>query len=154
MACHHGAFLCIRWRSPMNSPWSVVKHSRVLSSRPSSVNTSRMRPTPNPEPSVDTPPIRTVWSEAPPAGSVRVGLAVRPNPFGRRATISFNLPRAVSAELGIYSVDGRLVRTLPTFSGTVWNGDDNTGNRVGRGVYYCRLQGPALSASMKLVKAE
>jgi hypothetical protein len=92
--------------------------------------------------------------QAPPAGSVPVGLAVTPNPFGQLARISFNLPRAVSAELGIYSVDGRLVRTLPATSGTVWNGTDNTGNRVGRGVYYCRLQGPGLSMSMKLVKGE
>jgi hypothetical protein len=92
--------------------------------------------------------------QAPPAGGVPVGLAVSPNPFGRLARISFNLPRAVSAELGIYSVDGRLVRTLPATSGTVWNGADNTGNPVGPGVYYCRLQGPAFSASSKLVKTE
>ena len=92
--------------------------------------------------------------QAPPAGGVPVGLAVSPNPFGRLARISFNLPRAVSAELGIYSVDGRLVRTLPATSGTVWNGADNTGNPVGPGVYYCRLQGPAFSASSELVKTE
>jgi len=90
----------------------------------------------------------------PPAGSIPVGLAVRPNPFGRQARISFNLRRAVAAELGIYSVDGRLVRTLPATSGTVWNGADNTGNPVGRGVYYCRLQGPAFSTTSKLVKTE
>ncbi|MCX6842780.1 MAG: aryl-sulfate sulfotransferase [candidate division WOR-3 bacterium] len=92
--------------------------------------------------------------QSPPAGSVPVGLAVRPNPFGRRASISFNLPRAVAAELGIYSVDGRLVRTLPATSGTVWNGADNNGYLVGRGVYYCRLQGPTFSTSAKLVKTE
>ncbi len=92
--------------------------------------------------------------QAPPAGSVPVGLTVSPNPFGRLARISFNLPRAVPAELGIYSVDGRLVRTLPATSGTVWNGADNAGKPLGRGVYYCRLQGPAFAASAKLVKTE
>lgn len=92
--------------------------------------------------------------ETPPAGSAPVGLSVSPNPFGRLARISFNLPRALKAELGIYAVDGRLVRTLPVTSGTVWDGADNAGNRVGRGVYYCRLQGPAFSASRKLVKTE
>jgi hypothetical protein len=92
--------------------------------------------------------------QAPPAGSVPVGLAVSPNPFGRLARISFNLPRAVPAELGIYSVDGRLVRTLPATSGAVWNGANDAGKPVGRGVYYCRLQGPTISATAKLVKAE
>ena len=92
--------------------------------------------------------------QAPPAGSVRVGLAASPNPFGRLARISFSLPRVTSAELGIYAVDGRLVRTLPAVSGAVWNGADNAGNRVGRGVYYCRLQGPDFISSTKLVKTE
>ena len=92
--------------------------------------------------------------EAPPAGSVRVGLAASPNPFGRLARISFNLPCAVAANLGIYSVDGRLIRTLPATSGTVWNGTDNAGNRVGRGVYYCRLWSPDSRTTAKLVKTE
>ncbi len=92
--------------------------------------------------------------QAPPVGSVRVGLSASPNPFGRLARISFSLPRVTSAELGIYAADGRLVRTLPATSGTVWNGADNSGNRVGRGVYYCRLQGPDFSSSAKMVKTE
>ncbi len=92
--------------------------------------------------------------ETPPAGSAPVGLSVSPNPFGPLARISFNLPRAVTAKLGIYSVDGRLVRTLPAVSGSIWNGVDNTGNRVGRGVYYCRLQGPSFGSSVKLVKSQ
>ena len=92
--------------------------------------------------------------QAPPAGSVRVGLTASPNPFGRRANISFNLPRRVASELGIYTADGRLVRTLPATTGITWNGTDNAGNRVGRGVYYCRLRGPDFSSSTKLVKTE
>jgi hypothetical protein len=93
-------------------------------------------------------------TEAPPAGSVPVGMSASPNPFGRVARISFNLPRGVAAELGIYTVDGRLVRTLPATGGIVWDGVDKAGSRVGRGVYYCRLQGQAFSASTKLVKME
>jgi hypothetical protein len=93
--------------------------------------------------------------QAPPAGSVPVGLAVSPNPCGRNARIRFNLPRTVSAELGVYSADGRLIRTLPATGGEViWDGTDKAGNPVGRGVYYCRLQGPGFSTSSKLVKTE
>jgi len=94
-------------------------------------------------------------AQSPPAGSIPVGLAVSPNPFGGQARISFNLPRAASAQIGIYSVDGRLVRALPATGGqVVWNGSDDAGNAVGRGVYYCRLQGSGFSVSRKLVKAE
>jgi len=92
--------------------------------------------------------------QRPPAGSVRVGLSASPNPFGEHATIRFNLSHAVSAQLGIYSVDGRLVRTLKATNRVVWNGRDNAGNRVGRGVYYCRLHGRGFSTSAKLVKME
>jgi hypothetical protein len=92
--------------------------------------------------------------ETPPTGRVPVGLSVSPNPFGRLARISFSLPRATSAELGIYSVDGRLVRTLPAISGTAWDGADNAGRAAGPGIYYCRLHGPAFGTSVKLVKSE
>jgi len=92
--------------------------------------------------------------EVPPAGSTPVGLSVSPNPFGRLARISFNLPHTATVELGIYSADGRLVRSLPVTNGIAWDGVDDAGNRVGRGVYYCRLEGPAFSASRKLVKTE
>ena len=100
---------------------------------------------------------RTPSSGVSESGTTRpeaVGLHASPNPFGRQTTIRLGLPRAASAELGIYAVDGRLVRTLPATSGIVWNGADNNGILVGRGVYYCRLQGPTFSASAKLVKTE
>jgi len=94
-------------------------------------------------------------AQTPPEGSLPVGLAASPNPFGRLTTIRFNLPRRASAGLGIYSVDGRLVRTLPTAGGRVaWNGADDAGRPLARGIYYCRLQGDGFNASRKLVKAE
>jgi hypothetical protein len=94
-------------------------------------------------------------SESGGAPADAVGLHAGPNPFGRKTTIRLGLPHAASAEVGIYSVDGRLIRALPaTGSQVVWNGADDAGNPVGRGVYYCRLQGPAFGASRKLVKTE
>jgi hypothetical protein len=93
--------------------------------------------------------------QQPTTGYVPTGLAVNPNPFGRSATIRFSLPRAASTELGIYSVDGRLVRTLQATGGLVtWDGLDNAGRQVGRGVYCCRLQGLGFGASRKIVKTE
>jgi hypothetical protein len=83
------------------------------------------------------------------------GISANPNPCGATARIRFNLPRAAAAELGIYSMDGRLIRALPaTGEEVIWDGADNAGNPVGRGVYCCRLQGPGFSTSSKLVKTE
>ena len=51
-----------------------------------------------------------------------------------------------SVRLNVYSVDGRLVRTLvdghrdPGIHGVDWDGRDNRGRRVGNGVYLYRLQ--------------
>ncbi|HTW92360.1 MAG TPA: aryl-sulfate sulfotransferase [bacterium] len=97
----------------------------------------------------------TGLAQAPVAGRVRVGLAARPNPFGRRTAIRFSLPQKTLAAIGIYSVDGRLIRSFSTTGDqVVWDGADNAGRQVARGIYYCRLHGPASSAATKLVKTE
>jgi len=68
-----------------------------------------------------------------------------PNPFGGSAKISFAMPARGHAELSVYSVDGRLVRTLvsgeagPGQVDLTWDGRDNSGSRVGNGLYLMRL---------------
>ncbi len=68
-----------------------------------------------------------------------------PNPFNPSTTISFSLPEAGTATLGIYSVNGQLVRTLvddELSAGTheiVWNGLDASGRDAASGVYLYRL---------------
>jgi hypothetical protein len=75
-------------------------------------------------------------------------LALRPahpNPFGAETTLAFELPAATDATLAIYSVDGRLVRTLvsgqagPGPVEVAWNGEDEQGRRVGSGLYFVKL---------------
>jgi hypothetical protein len=69
----------------------------------------------------------------------------RPNPFGLRTTVSFALTERGPAELSIYDVSGRLVRTLArgVMAGgpndVVWDGTDASGRRLGSGVYFYRL---------------
>jgi hypothetical protein len=83
------------------------------------------------------------------------GFRVSPNPFCGQTTIRLGLLHAASAEGGIYSVDGRLIRALSgNGSQVVWNGADDAGKSVGRGVYYCRFRCPGLSVSKKLVKVD
>jgi flagellar hook assembly protein FlgD len=71
-----------------------------------------------------------------------------PNPFGRTTTFRFSLAKAGSAELEVFSVDGRRVRTLSQGAREAgeysieWNGTDDAGRALNAGVYYARLVTP------------
>ena len=79
-----------------------------------------------------------------------VGFALersRPSPFSTQTVIQYAIPSPGSAvRLKVYSVDGRLVRTLvdghatPGVHTVNWNGLDNNGRRVANGVYLYQLQ--------------
>jgi hypothetical protein len=68
-----------------------------------------------------------------------------PNPFGRSTTFAFSLAKAGRADLEVFSVDGRRVRTItsgPREAGEYrlqWNGADDSGRPIAPGVYYARL---------------
>ena len=81
-----------------------------------------------------------------PAMSLASGLApALPNPFVRSATFRWTLGDDGPAELAVFSVDGRRVRTL--FGGVraagsftaAWDGTDEQGRSVGPGLYFARL---------------
>jgi len=79
------------------------------------------------------------------SGPANFLFASRPNPFHNTATIRFAMASAGRVDIGIYDVSGRLVRNV--VSGTmdagensvVWDGTDNTGARVGGGVYWMQM---------------
>ena len=81
-----------------------------------------------------------------------------PNPFHPTTTIRFDLPQRAQVSLRIYDVAGRLVRNLVP-GGTleagrheaVWNGQGESGQRVGAGLYFYRLQAGALSETRRMV---
>ena len=89
---------------------------------------------------------------------VRFGLGpVSPNPFTDNAVIVFSAPSSAGISIGIYDVSGRLVRMLETGvvdGGThqvTWDGRDDSGARVARGVYFCRMNAGDFSATEKVV---
>ena len=93
-------------------------------------------------------------------GSVpgRYTLAVNyPNPFNPATTISFSLPARGFANLSIFDLAGRRVRTLvasETEAGqhsAVWRGRDDSGRRVASGVYYYRLTANDFVATKKMM---
>lgn len=83
-----------------------------------------------------------------------------PNPFNPSTTINFALPADGHANLSVFDLAGRLVKTLVDSNmnaanhTVVWNGDDNSGRKVSSGTYYYRLSadGFAETRKMSLIK--
>ena len=71
-------------------------------------------------------------------------------------TMRFDLKEAASAEIAIYSVNGRLVRRLTEAlpsgeSSLTWDGRDDRGGRAASGVYFARVQANEETGKGKLV---
>jgi hypothetical protein len=81
-----------------------------------------------------------------------------PNPFTQSTSIAYTVPSGGGlVEITVYDVNGREVRTLVAErisagdGEAVWDGLDNSGNRVASGVYFARLDIDGLTASGKLM---
>jgi hypothetical protein len=80
-----------------------------------------------------------------------------PNPFNPRTMIRFSLAQGGPAQLIIYDVNGRKVRTLvdgPQKAGPqslVWDGTDDAGHRVSSGIYWSKLTAGDYSSNKKMV---
>jgi hypothetical protein len=80
-----------------------------------------------------------------------------PNPFNPSTTIGYRLPANGQAEIVVYDVLGRVVRTL--VSGykqagdheVAWNGLDSAGNRVASGVYLYQLRAGDIVETRRMV---
>ena len=95
---------------------------------------------------------------SPPSAPGTTALAApRPNPFHGSSTIAFRVAREGEVTLGIYSVNGRRVRTLaggtrePGEYRTTWDGRDDQGALVSPGIYYVRLRAGSTSDGQTLV---
>ncbi len=83
-----------------------------------------------------------------------------PNPFVAQAAISFSLPQTGRATVRVFDLSGRLVRTLADGEmvaadhTVVWDGCDASGNEVGAGVYFCRLEADGQTATQKMLRIE
>jgi hypothetical protein len=81
-----------------------------------------------------------------------------PNPFHASATISFALPSSGPAEVKVFNVEGKVVRTLhsgslPAGRYTVsWQGDDGEGRQVAAGIYFVRMEADRFDASTKILR--
>jgi hypothetical protein len=80
-----------------------------------------------------------------------------PNPFGQSTRVAFSLPGSAAVKMSIYTVDGRLVRSLSGDSfdsgrhTIAWDGQDDYGARLPGGVYFYRLEAGGRDLRGKMV---
>lgn len=87
------------------------------------------------------------------------GLAIRnvPNPVLGSTTFSYELEAPANIALEVYAANGRLVRTLVRVEqnaghhSAVWRGEDDSGDRVPKGLYVCRLRTDSAEATTTLI---
>jgi hypothetical protein len=84
----------------------------------------------------------------------------QPNPFVSNTVISYNFPKDGWIKLEIYNSSGILVCLLKSgseksgFYRVVWNGCDDKGKPVAKGIYFCRLEVGELTAIKKIGKLQ
>jgi flagellar hook assembly protein FlgD len=76
--------------------------------------------------------------------------------YNRLARLGFSIVRKERVEIRLYDVSGRAVRTLANREFTagehevVWDGSDDAGRAVPRGVYFFQLRTPSFVSQKKL----
>ena len=89
-------------------------------------------------------------------GPNAVSAFASPNPFNPQTKVSWTLKNAGTATVRVYSLEGRLVKTLHDgfapagLSEAHWNGLDNAGRQVPTGVYFLTVQSANEKAVQKL----
>jgi hypothetical protein len=95
-------------------------------------------------------------AEPSPRASNSLSVAV-PNPFNPQTTITYAMEKAGYAQICVYDVAGRLIRTLVSQCvpagryEVAWNGRDDHGRPVASGVYFYRFRTGGFSETKKVV---
>jgi hypothetical protein len=87
-------------------------------------------------------------------------LAAAPNPFRQSVDIIYFTPERGRVELDIFSVEGRLVKTVTAPDGesgirkVTWNGDSHDGGYSAPGLYFARLKTGRVTHTTKILKLQ
>ena len=102
-------------------------------------------------------PVRgTLSVRAKGGGGAAVSASAAPNPFNPQTKVNFTLKSAGPATVKIFSLEGRLVKTLhdgfsPAGTSEIhWNGMDHANRAVPTGVYFLHVQSAGTKAVQKL----
>ena len=83
-----------------------------------------------------------------------------PNPFNAQTLIRYAIPKPSPVKLTVYSSAGMLIRTLqagvnkPGYYQAIWNGKDEQGKPVAKGVYFYRMKADNFTTTKKMLKIE
>jgi hypothetical protein len=83
--------------------------------------------------------------------------APQPNPFRTHLAIRYSLAADGPVSLAVHDITGRVVRQLCAANvrrgaySVTWNGTDDRGREMARGVYFCRMNASDYTGTEKLV---
>lgn len=96
--------------------------------------------------------------DGPGAGALAGRLFASPNPFRNEVTVLLSLPQAGEAEVGVYDLTGRRVRSLHRSAldagaqRFIWDGRDDAGIVARAGLYVVRVRSAGLNSSTMVVR--
>ncbi len=83
---------------------------------------------------------------------------ISPNPFSNKTTIHYNLPQGSFVSIKIYNSSGQIVKSLVAEKKekgkqiVVWDGSDEKGIKLPKGIYFCQLNTPDHKERKKVLK--
>lgn len=98
-----------------------------------------------------------VSNEIPEASRLSLNLSAYPNPFNPTTTLEFDNPKHKNAEVSLYNIRGRLIKTMENLeviggkSRVTWDGKDKNNKKVSSGIYFCKVKVGTLTNTQKLV---
>jgi hypothetical protein len=101
-------------------------------------------------------PVRVEYNSDPGGFYDTMHLSIYPNPVFETATFAYAVPISGVTQMDIYNIRGQKVRNLVNenldkgYYRSVWKATDDQGDRVGSGIYFCRLRTP--DARLKTIK--
>ncbi len=79
-----------------------------------------------------------------------------PNPFIRTTEIEYGVPKDANVNIAVYNLSGQKIATLiegnrkAGYHSVNWNGKDDSGKRVAKGIYFYRMEAGKFKATRKL----
>ncbi|KPL14172.1 MAG: hypothetical protein AMS26_11695 [Bacteroides sp. SM23_62] len=80
-----------------------------------------------------------------------------PNPFNPTTHIQYAIARTADVSLSIFDLMGREIKTLVSDKKSqgsytaIWDGTDNTGQKVASGIYFYRLKSDGITLTKRMV---